>query len=153
MALIQSKYAIGTLMTPFPAYAGHVIAKRFLHTFIAAPALNDILELAPIPPECRVLDMILTSTDMDSGGSPAILLDVGVMSGAWQDPDSARTCGAEFFSASNIAQAGGMARPTLRTAFEVAPASTYRSIGVKINTAAATFVAGTLGLTVFFATD
>jgi hypothetical protein len=35
----------------------------------------------------------------------------------------------------------------------VAPSGVYRSIGIKITTAAATFAAGTFGLTVLFATD
>jgi len=69
------------------------------------------------------------------------------MSGAWGD-GGVRTCGNEFFAASTTPQAGGAARPTAAAAYRVARSDQRRSIGVKINTAAATGAAGTIGLTV-----
>ncbi len=151
MALIQSKYAKGIILAPFPAYAGHVVAHRFSHIFTAAPALNDILELAPIPVGCRVMDLILDADDMDSGS--VLTCDIGVMSGLFGEADNARTVGAEFFSASTLLQAGGVARPTARTAFRVTSAQTTRSIGVKITGSIATFTpGGELGLTAYYAT-
>jgi len=86
--------------------------------------------------------------DLDSGGSPAILLDVGVMSGKWGENDGGRTCADEFLDGVNTAQAGGVVRPTLKTAFRTSSGAENRSIGVKIATAAATPQAGVLGLTV-----
>jgi hypothetical protein len=151
MAVIQSKFAKGVIGAPYPAFAGHVVAKRFDHAFAAAPALNDIIELAPLPAGARVIDMIFDGDDLDSG--TAMLVDVGIMSGEWGDESQSRTVGAEFFSASNLLQAGGVARPTLKTAFRTTPSGTNRSIGVKIATAAGTFVAGSIGLTVLYATD
>lgn len=151
MALIQSKYAKGLIIPPFPAFAGHVVSHRFNHVFTAIPALNDILELAPIPVGCRVMDMILDSDDMDSGTT--LTFDVGVMSGLWGANDAARTSGAEFFSASNVGQAGTVARPTLKTAFRVASAASERSIGVKVTGGIGGFqINGELGLTVYYAT-
>lgn len=151
MAVIQSKFAKGVKGVPFPAFAGHVVAQRFDHTFAAAPALNDILELACLPAGARVVDMIFDGDDLDSG--TAIAVDIGIMSGNWGDESQSRTVGAEFFAASTLLQAGGVARPTLKTAFRTAPAANDRSIGVKIATAAGTFVAGTIGLTVLYTTD
>lgn len=150
MGLIQSQYAKGIVSPPYPAFAGAVVAFRFAHTLSAAPAQNDIIELAPLYAGLRVIDMVLDSDDLDSG--TAMLLDVGIMSGAWQENNGARTCGAEFFSASSLPQAGGVAVPTLKTAYRTAPAGADRSIGVKINTAAGTFIpGGQIGLTVLFA--
>ncbi|WP_159953055.1 hypothetical protein [Rhizobium sp. 18065] len=152
MALIQSNYAKGIISGPFPAFAGAVVAKRFFHVLSAAPALNDIIELAPLYAGTRIIDFILDADDLDSG--TALLLDVGIMSGAWQEKNDARTCGAELLAALNIGQTGIIARPTLKTAFRTAVASTDRSIGVKINTAAGTFVpGGQIGLTLLTTTD
>ena len=152
MALIQSKYAKGLIMAPYPAFAGAVVAHRFVHTLVAGalPALNDILELAPIATNCKILDLILDSDDLDSG--TALTLDVGVMSGSWGTNDAARTVGAEFFSASTLLQGGGVARPTLKTAFRVAPSSAERSIGLKFTGAVAGIQAGEIGLTLYYAT-
>lgn len=153
MAVIQSKFAKGNVGFPFPAFAGHVVAKRFDHAFSSAPAVNDILELAALPAGARVVDMVLESDDLDSNGTPLVSFDVGIMSGNWGDESQSRTVGAEFFSADTVARAGGVSRPTLRTAFRTAPASNDRSIGLKIAAAAATFQAGTVALTVSYTTD
>jgi hypothetical protein len=61
---------------------------------------------------------------------------------------AARTCGAEFFAASTVGQAGTVARPTVKGAFRVAPTAKDRSIGVKVLLQAATPAAGVIGLTV-----
>ena len=148
MALRQSDYAKGILAVPYPSLAGQAVTHRFAMTIGADAALNDIYELACIPANCRVADIVLDPADLDSGGSAAIVLDVGIMSGAWGDNDGARTCDDEFFDGITTAQAGGVARPTLATAYNTGGAATDRSIGVKIATAAATPQAGVLGLTV-----
>lgn len=150
MALRQSDWAKGMRAIPYPGGAGRSTVQRYTINVPAGAALGDIFEMAPIPPGCRVTDMVLDCDDIDSGGSPAVLLDVGIMSGEWGKNDGARTCGAEFISGSNVGQAGGTARPTLRTAFRTGVADTARSIGVKIATAAATAQAGDMGLTVTY---
>ncbi|PZU85214.1 MAG: hypothetical protein DI528_12830 [Shinella sp.] len=150
MSLIQSKYAKGILGAPYPAFAGAVVAQRFAHVLALAPLANDIIELAPLFGNTKPIDLILDADDLDSG--TAIIIDVGIMSGKWGENDGARTCGAEFFSGSTLLQAGGVARPILKTAFRIAPVGYDRSIGVKITTAAGTFVSGQIGLTVLSAT-
>lgn len=153
MAVIQSKYAKGVEGSPFPGMAGGVVAKRYTHAFTANPIANDIIELAPLPAGTRVVDMIFDSDDLDSNATPLISFDVGLMSGEWGDEDQARTVGAQFFAALTTSRAGGVARPSIQPAFRTAPSAIDRSIGVKINAAAATFQAGTIGLTVLIATD
>ncbi len=151
MALIQSKSAQGIIGVPIPAFAGAATAFRFSHTLSANPSVNDILELACIPANCRVIDVILDSDDLDTNGAPTLAYDVGVMSGDFGVNDAARTCGAEFFAASAASQTGAVARPTIKTAFRTTTTSKDRSIGLKFTAVAATFAAGEIGLTVIVA--
>ena len=153
MALTQSKYAKGILPVPTPSDAGGSVTKRFAHSVSSAPSANDILELGVLPAGCRITEIIVDGDDMDTGGSPALAIDVGFMSGDWGDNDGTRTCGAEFFSASTVLQAGGVARPTLKTAYRTAIVDYDRAIGVKFGTAAATFAAGEIGVTLSYAAD
>lgn len=148
MALFQSDYAKGILAVPYPSLAGQAVTHRYAMSIPSGAALNDIFELACIPANCRVADLVLDADDLDTGGSPAIALDVGVMSGNWGENDSGRTCGDEFLDGVTTGQAGGVVRPTLAKAFRTGGAGVDRSIGVKIATAAATGQAGVVGLTV-----
>ena len=84
----------------------------------------------------------------DTIGSPAITLDVGLLTGTVGDATNSRTCGAEIFSASTAAQTGAVVRPTLKTAFNILPTGSDRSIGLKIAAAPATAVAGHVRLRV-----
>lgn len=151
--LYQSDAALGIDPVPYGSFAGGVVAKRYVVAVTAAMVgtINNIIEVAPIPPGHAVIDAILDVDDLDSNGAPALVLDVGVMSGDWQENDAARTCGDELFDGITTAQAGGLVRPTLAKALRIATANTARSIGVKMAAAAATGQAGTLGLTLITA--
>lgn len=151
--LIQSDAAKGIDGTPYADSNGDVQAKRVAVTLPATHAANDILEMLIIPPGMRPVDMVLDADDLDSNGAPAITFDVGWMSGTPGDNDNTRTVAAEFFSGSTVGQAGGTARPTLATAFRQPVSNSARSIGIKVANAAATKVAGTVGLTVYYVTD
>jgi hypothetical protein len=153
MALLRSKVALGIIASAYAGCAGTAVSQRVEYSLPTAPSEDDIIEMGVIPAGCRVVDVILDADDLDTDASPAIALDVGIMSGDPGVDDDARTCGAEFFSASAVAQAGGVARPTLKTAFRVEPVDHDRSVGIKIGTAAATFAAGKIGLTLITATD
>ena len=143
MALIQSFWATNQRNTP----AGDCRADEVVQIFeyaLSSTVLNvgDIIELGVLPANHSPCDAILLCDDLDSNGTPTIKLDVGLMSGvvgAKLNPDnSARTCGAEMFSADTSAQSGAVSRMSLQTGFLINAADTDRSIGVKINTAAAT---------------
>lgn len=143
MALIQSGWATRQRNTPSAGCAGIVVAQLFeIKLPAVALASGDIIELAVLPAYNTVIDAILVADDLDTGGSAALTLDVGVMSGDVGDTEAVRTCGAEIFSGSNVGQAGGTARATLASAFTIAAADKDRSIGVKIGTAAATQAVG-----------
>lgn len=143
MALIQSGWATRQRNTVTADCAGEEVAQLFEIALPAAALVaNDIIELGILPAYNSISDAILVCDDLDTGGSPALAFDVGIMSGEVGDKDSVRTCGAEIFAASNVGQAGGVARTTLASAFTIAATDKDRSIGVKITTAAATQAVG-----------
>lgn len=108
-------------------------------------ALNDVIEMAPLPSGYVPVDVVFACEDTDSNGTPTMALDCGILSGTYGSTDAARTCGNEFFAASNVARTGGIERMNKAAGALLAPdtsATTARGVGVKVATAAATLVAG-----------
>lgn len=134
----------GTGGVAYPDCSGDVVENRYELDLAAAPlkgvtlAVNDIIDMGLIPALSKVVDVIVECDDLDSGGSPTLAFDVGVITGTPGDAVSVRTCGNEFFAASNVAQAGGVARMSKSAGFRVDRANVDQSIGLKITTAAAT---------------
>ena len=77
----------GPAQNVFSAYAEVVCT--------SAPSTSDTINFFYLPAGARVLAMTLESTDMDTGGSPSLTLNVG-------DSGSAT----RYFSASTVGQAG-----------------------------------------------
>lgn len=151
MTILFSKFVSGPLRQPASVFAGQVCSLRAWFDIAAAQqVLNDIIDMAVLPANHRLIDAILDSTDLDTDGTPAITLDVGIMSGN-PGEGGARTCGAELFSGATVAQAGGMVRMSLRTGLIIAPSAVDRSVGVKIATAPDAAAAGQIGLTLLHA--
>lgn len=127
-----------------PDCAGDIVRNRYeldlAGTVLKGVTLQagDIIDMGPLPANYTVMGMTIDTDDLDSNGTPALAFDVGIMSGRVGDTASARTCGAEFFSGSTIAQTGGVERTSLKTAFRVVPTGADRSIGLKVTAAAAT---------------
>lgn len=145
----------GPIPIAYPDCAGDVVVNRYEIDLASAPlkgvtlADGDILDIGIIPATSQVVDVVIDSDDLDTGASPALAFDVGVLSGA-PGTTGTRTCGAEFFAASTVAQAGGVVRTALKTAFRVARVGTDASVGVKITAAAATqATSGKIGVSVF----
>ena len=111
-------------------------------TVPATLPLNDVVEMVILPAGYVPIDAILATEDLDSGGAPAITLDLGLISGTAGAADDARTCGNEAFAASTVGQAGGVARPTKANFALIAPTDADRGIGLKVAAAAATLVVG-----------
>lgn len=111
------------------------------YAFASAPSLNDLVQMMKIPAGATVVDMILDSDDLDSNGTPTMKFDVG---------DT--TTAARFIAASTIPQTGGVVHTGVAagTAYQYS-ADTW--IYVKVNTAAATFAAGTVRLTAVYTMD
>lgn len=152
MTQLQSKWVKRQITTPLGSEAGDVVTELFEYSLAAALVVGDIIELAVLPTYATVVDAILISDDLDTGGSPALTLDVGIMSGEVGVLDAARTCGNEIFSGSTVGQAGGTARPTLASAFRIAAIEGHRSIGVKVAAGPTTGTAtGKIQLRLFYA--
>lgn len=148
MTIHQSDHAKGTKDTPYPAVAGMAVSYRASMSVPTTVVANDILELGVVPAGCRVIDITLDCDDLDSNGAPAMVFDVGLMNGEVGEPDVSRTCDDRFFAASNLGQAGGVARPSKVDAYRDSPSNVSRSIGVEVTTAAATAQAGVIGATI-----
>lgn len=133
MALLQNDFAKGVKPMPVPN-GSEVVAIRLEYNLAAALVLNDIIELGQLPEDCVPVDCILDADDLDTGGAPAITLSVGALNAAKNDLDVTElNGGAAWIVASNIGQAGGIARPTTTTLSRVQPsATTRRSVGIKI---------------------
>lgn len=142
MALFQTNEAKGIVITPGPLRTGEVCCISADFTVPAGLALNDIVEMLPLPALCTVVDATLISDDLDSNGTPLISLDVGILSGEAGKNDAARTCGNEFFAADTVGRAGGSSRMSKAAGFRIAKTDQPRGIGIKVAAAAATLVAG-----------
>ena len=145
----------GPIPIAYPDCAGDVVVNRYEIDLAAAPlkgvtlGVGDLLDIGIIPATSQVVNVVIDSDDLDTGGSPALTFDVGVLTG---DPGTtgSRTCGNEFFAATNVAQAGGVVRTSKKEAFRVAAAAKDTSVGVKITAAAATqTTSGKIGVSVF----
>jgi hypothetical protein len=79
--------------------AGQPVTVYSEYAIGAALALNDLIRMVKMPAGARVLGVTLGADDLDTGGSPAITLDVGDDA----DPD-------RYVAASTIGQTG--AAPT-----------------------------------------
>ncbi|HEX5362341.1 MAG TPA: hypothetical protein VFW49_14840 [Fluviicoccus sp.] len=131
--------------------AGDVVVNEYFIDVTAAQIdAGNMFDVGILPAYHTVVDMILIPDDLDTG-TPAITLDVGLLSGTPGDAISDRTIGAEFFSASTAAQGGTATRMSLASGFKVKPTESDRSIGVKVVADAATAAAGRIRLLCFMA--
>ena len=104
-----------SLCNPFTGYrppitntaAGEVVAVRGTYPVPAAGlALNDIVEMVPLPPDCVIVDCILDCDALDAHATPLMTVAAGVVNEAGTDFIAAGT-----LIAANVApKTGGMAR-------------------------------------------
>lgn len=107
-------------------------------------ALNALMSIGYVPRNCRVLDVIISCTDLDTNGTPALVLAVGDAA----DDD-------RFITASTVGQTGGRvsAGNTAASAATFAAHTGYTDdtlISVKATTAAATAATGTIKATILY---
>jgi len=150
MGIKLSLFASRQLPVVTANFAGEVIVNDYFVDLVAGDLdLNDTVDLGTLPGYHTITDAILIPDDLDSGGSPALTLDIGLMSGTPGDSDAARTVGTELFAASTAGQGGTVTRLAAKAAFLIKPVAYDRSIGVKIAAAPATKAAGRLRLRTF----
>lgn len=150
MSFKQSLQALNKVVVPSADQSGDTLSIFADYALNGvALAAGDIIEMLPLPAGYVPVDVIAASPDLDSGGSPAITLDVGLLSGAWGKNSASSTIGAEFISASTVGQAGGIARMSNAAGALLAPDVTQdRSVGIKVGTGPATgATTGTIRLT------
>lgn len=150
--LYRSDVAKGTAKIPYPDCSGDVVGHRASFSVPASVAAGDVIELCQLPAGCRLVDCFIDSDKLDAG-TVAMLVDAGLISGDFGVADNARTCGTELFAASTVPQAGGVARPTLKTAYRIAPSNAPRGVGIKINTVANVPAVGIIGMTLLYAPE
>lgn len=115
-------------VTPTADRVGYCLTARSRYSLTGALVINDTIDMVTIPAGHFVTDMVLVSDDLDTHGTPTITLDVGIK-GATADT---------FFAASTVAQGGGVARPTLATAFRDVATTADRVVQLKVKAAPAT---------------
>jgi hypothetical protein len=110
------------------------------YTLTAALALNDVIQMVKVPKGAILHSVVLASDDLDTGGSPAIVLDLGDGS----DTD-------RLIDGSTIAQGGGIVvGPNVKTGAGYAYTADD-TIDVLVQVAPATgATSGTITLTVAY---
>lgn len=78
--------------------AGQLVTGHARYTLGPTLVVGDVIRLFRVPASARIRNVLLFSQKLDTGGTPAVTLNVG---------DS--TSATRFFSASNVGQAGGAA--------------------------------------------
>lgn len=115
-------------------------------------ALNAIGAIGILPAGAVPMFVEIDATDMDSNGTPALAFSLGVVNDAETAISTAAADGgAAWLTGRQEGRAAGVSG--LLTSLpmrSVTPAAVDRKLGVLITTAAATAVAGTLGVTVYF---
>jgi len=96
------------------------------YTITAALALNDTIELFDLPPRARVVSGFVKVDDLDTGGSPAIVLAVGDAG----DDD-------RYFTGLTTGQAGGVSTTMAATGVDYVTTAKTRVIA-KVTTGPAT---------------
>lgn len=148
MATTFTATKVASTIPPKGTHQG-VIAVRSVYTLLAALVINDVIQMVTVPKYAQILEIILTSDDLDSNGSPLITLSVG--DGNLAD---------RFIKADTVAQAGGIVRlgAGLTAALQSGGVG-YRytaedTIDVKVIAAPATgATAGDISLTVLYHLD
>lgn len=104
---------------------------------------GDVIEMFVVPPGYCVHDLVLGVTALDTDGTPAIDLAVGILEGAPGDPalakrvDSGGDIDPCFIEKTDVAQAGGVARMDTLDGMLVEPQEDPYSVGVQVTTAPA----------------
>jgi hypothetical protein len=135
--MLKSANVAGARPAVYPDEAGKVLVSDGSYEITAALNVDEqTIALCSLPAGCIPLDFTLIVDDLDSAGSPAIVVDGGGIASTEDSVDKI------MISASTVAQGGGVARSTLFPI--VAPVETETLFGMHITTAAGTAAAGTI---------
>ena len=147
-----SGFSKGTLPVIAGDCAGDVVVNDYYVDVLAAQlTAGGMFDVGQLPAGHIPVGVTLAPDDLDTDGTPAITLDVGILTGTPGDETSDRTCGAEFLSASTVGQGGTEASATVHAMRLVTPVDYHRSIGVKVVTPPDAAAAGRIRLRVLIA--
>lgn len=109
--------------------AGQAVFTYGQFTVATALALNDVIRLCQLPPGHVPVDFILDTDDLDTNGTPTIVVKAGI-----EGLGSAN----QFLNASTVGQAGGVARADQIGFSRIAPTETKRNVIITVTTGPAT---------------
>lgn len=114
----------------------------FEFTVSTALIINDVIGLVKLPAECVVADVLVDFPDLDTGGSPAIVCNVGLYESDGVDGGAVPTLVDidAYINASNAGQTGaGLVRMDSGAGIAIAPhATSERVVALHVETAPAT---------------
>ena len=152
MALTNSNdYITGRKPAVYPA-GSEVVAVRFAVDLTTADlVLNRIGQVGVLPAGCVPVAMIVDCDDVDSNATPTVAMSIGVLNAAGTALSTASDDGGAAWATSvATGKAGGMDFPTSKALQRVNSTTSDRSIGILVTAAAATAVAGTIGVTLLY---
>lgn len=97
MATFTADEAAATAPAKGEGFSGNAKVVVSEYEITAALALNDVIQMVKVPVGAIVSNVVLATDDLDSGGSPAIVLDVG---------DGGNTD--RYIDGATVGQAGGI---------------------------------------------
>lgn len=138
--MIEGPYSKGTKSMPPPA-GGELMTRRLYCAVTAAQLTSGaILAVGYLPVDCEFVDAVHFATDLDTGGTPAVVMSFGVINDAGTDLDVVMQAGID------VGKTGGAVRATLTAAslLIASGSATPKRLGYKVTTAPATAAAGTV---------
>lgn len=143
MAIFETDIVKTGKPAPTGSSGAEVLAVRGVITLSSALAANDFIKAAILPAGHVPVDVRVDASDLDTNAVPTITLTAAVLNAGLTDIEAST----DFFTASAVAQAGGIARMDKATGARIAASTSDRYVGLKVIAAAATFAAGDIGFT------
>lgn len=131
--------------------AGIVAAPRYEYNLAAALIINDIIVMGDLPAGHVPVDCIVDSDDLDTNGTPLIVLQAGILNAGQTDIDTTASGGASWIGSSTVAQAGGIARASDKAITRAPVSAVKQTYGIKVSAAPATgTTTGKVGMTLSY---
>ena len=132
--------------------AGDDVTVRYSYSLSAALVVNDIIYMGDLPPNHVPARLVVDSDDLDTNGTPTIVLQAGILNTALTDIDTTKSGGTEWLGTGTVAQAGGTVTAAAKSFYRV-PVDDVNQLpmGIKVSTAPATgTTSGTIGFTITY---
>lgn len=139
MATFTASAAASTVQPKTSGISGNLKCAYGTYEITAALALNDVIQMVRVPANATIVGVNLGTDDLDTNGSPAIVLDVGDGS----DTD-------RLIDGATVGQAGGYTSTMVMTGFGY-QYTAEDTIDVLVQVAPGTgATSGTISLAVFY---